>query len=253
MARPSQTTQWKSEMTLEGYRTLLETLLGRGYQARRFAEAKAYRPDLVLRHDLDMSLGAALPLAEIERNAGVIATYFILVRTEMYNPFSLRGLAAVHELAEMGHDIGLHLDASLYDEDLDAGAEAECAALEAITGRPVTFMSFHRPTASLQGLSRKIAGRDHAYRPRYFHEMGYCSDSKGAWHHGHPLEHTAVEQGTALQLLTHPIWWNAGPSETVREKLDRFALRRFDLLRAELARNCQTYPQELRALEPNCD
>jgi hypothetical protein len=36
----------------------------------------------------------------------------------------------------------------------------------------------------------------------------------------------------------------------VREKLDRFALRRFDMFRAELARNCQAYPQEFRALDP---
>ena len=76
-----------------------------------------------------------------------------------------------------------------------------------------------------------------------------CSDSRGAWHHGPPLRHEAVLQSRGLQLLTHPIWWHAAPGETVREKLDRFALQRFDLLRAELARNCESYPQEFLALD----
>ena len=59
-----------------------------------------------------------------------------------------------------------------------------------------------------------------------------------------------MKEGRALQLLTHPIWWDANFGENVREKLDRFALRRFDMFRAELARNCQAYPQEFRALDP---
>ena len=171
-----------ANMTLAAYRALLEALLERGYRARPFDQAEPSRTDLVLRHDLDMSLDAALPTARIEQELGLVATYFILIRTEMYNPFSQRGLAAIKGLTEMGHEVGLHLDASLYDKDLDAGADRECIILEAVTGQPVRFISFHRPGEGLLGLPRQVASRDHAYQPRYFLEMGYSSDSRGGWH-----------------------------------------------------------------------
>ena len=61
-------------------------------------------------------------------------------------------------------------------------------------------------------------------------------------------EHPAVKEGRALQLLTHPIWWTIESGNDVREKLDRFLLRRFDFLRAELASNCSAYPQAFKSL-----
>ena len=61
----------KTEFTLEGYRTLLGALLERGYEARGFDTVKAASPHIILRHDLDMSLEAALPLSRIEAELGV--------------------------------------------------------------------------------------------------------------------------------------------------------------------------------------
>lgn len=244
-----------ADFTLAGYGALLDTLVQRGYEAREYAEADPAKRHLVLRHDLDMSITAAVPVAEIERERGMTATYFVLVRTEMYNPFSRASLHDLRRIAGLGHKVGLHLDASLYADrrSLEAGAAAECASLESLLGMPVSIISFHRPAAELQGDPSPVAGRPHAYQPRFFREMGYCSDSRGAWMHGRPLEHPAVAEGRALQLLTHPIWWASHAHETSREKLDRFALRRFDLLRAELARNCQSYPQQYASLAPESD
>ena len=241
-----------TDFTLAGYRSLMDAFLERGYQAQRFAVADPDNKSLVLRHDLDMSMQAALPIAEIENDMGLTATYFVMVRSEMYNPLSPRCLSALETLTKLDHEIGIHLDASLYTDidALDEAAERECAALEAVTGRPMAILSFHRPAKELQGLERCIAGRRHTYQPHFFNDMGYCSDSRGGWYRGHPLDHPALVEGRALQLLTHPIWWHAAPGESVRDKLDRFTLRRFDLLRAELTRNCEVYPQEFRALDP---
>ena len=242
-----------TDFTLAGYRILLDSLRDRGYEARRYPDSDPAKKHLVLTHDLDMSIQSALAVAEVEHDLGVVATYFVMLRTEMYNPFSQRGLAALNRLVELGHELGLHFDASIYNDDpdiLDEAAERECAALEALTGRPVQFLSFHRPAVRLQGMDRLIAGRHHTYEPRFFSNGAYCSDSRGGWHHGHPLDHPAVAEGRELQLLTHPIWWNAASDDSVREKLDRFALRRFDLIRAELARNCEAYPQAFQALDP---
>jgi hypothetical protein len=200
-----------------------------------------------------MSIDAAIKVAEIEHEINVSATYFVLLRTEMYNAFSSRGKEALLRIAALGHEIGLHLDGSLYENsigDLDQAAALECSMLEKIINQPVRTISFHRPIPSLQGFDKPVGGRRHTYEPAFFIDMGYCSDSRGGWHYGHPLEHAAVANGKSLQLLTHPIWWAAAPGETVRQKLDRFALGRFDLLRAQLAINCDAYPQEFRSLDP---
>jgi hypothetical protein len=241
-----------ADFTLAGYGALLDALTQRGYGARQYGEADPAQRHLVLRHDIDMSITAAVAIAEVEQARGLSATYFVLVRTEMYNPFSRASLRDLRHIVSLGHALGLHLDASIYPDrqSLEAGAAAECAGMESLVETPISVISFHRPTSELHGDPRPIAGRPHAYQPRFFREMGYCSDSRGAWMHGHPLDHPAVSEGRALQLLTHPIWWASHGRETPREKLDRFALRRFDLLRAELARNCQSYPQQFADLAP---
>ena len=110
-------------------------LLDLGYEARSYESAELEKRHLILRHDIDMSLDAALPIAEIESSLGLRAHYFVLVRTEMYNLFSAQADRVLRELAALGHEIGLHFDASLHDvADLDRAAAAECAALELATG-----------------------------------------------------------------------------------------------------------------------
>ena len=230
--------------TLGGYEALVGDLLARGFQARGYADAVPTQPHLILRHDLDMSLDAAQPIAEVESGLNVKSYFFVLIRTEMYNVFSARSVRAIRHLQGLGHEIGLHLDASFYGDavaSLEAGAGVECNVLEQVTGKPVRFISFHRPAESLLGHAELLAGRRHAYEPRFFSEMGYCSDSRGDWYHGHPLSHAAVREHRALQLLTHPIWWVSTESSGAVAKIDQFVSERVDLLQQELAANCEPY------------
>ena len=88
-----------------------------------------------------------------------------------------------------------------------------------------------------------LAGRRHAYQPRTFSEMGYCSDSRGGWHHGHPLEHEAVVAGRALQLLTHPVWWS-GPGAGVTGRLDAVIDARAEAFRRHLQGQIETYRRD---------
>jgi hypothetical protein len=233
-----------SIFSLDSYRDLITELLNRGYKTCDFENAEPDKRHLILRHDIDMSLDAALAIAEIERTLGIKGHYFVLVRTEMYNPFSAAAGKALKKLATLGHAIGLHLDASLYDNDLaalDRAAAEECATLELAAGVRVKTISFHRPVQKLLGYSKPIAGRIHAYQPRFYSEMGYCSDSQGAWRHGHPLENAAVQKRRALQLLTHPIWWVGPPAEDAIARLDHFLANRHEALRREVALNCKPY------------
>ena len=233
------------DFTLVGYRALMQAFKARGYVAVRFEDADPSARHLVLRHDIDMSIEAALAVAEVEAALGLVAHYFVLVRSPLYNPWSAAAAAALSRMALLGHRVGLHFDAALYGDapdSLDSAAGAECAVLEAILAAPVEVISFHRPAKSLQGRAGTLAGRRHAYEPHFFAEMGYCSDSRGAWHYGHPLDHPAVAAGRALQLLTHPIWWN-GVAMSPQRRLDALLAARFGQLDAALARECQIHTE----------
>jgi len=231
-----------SEFTLSGYRSLVEAFLERDYECVGFADASADQKHLILRHDIDMSIAAAAIVARLEADIGVTSTWFVLMRTEMYNPWSSVGRTVLQEISDLGHSIGLHFDASLYEEgELDSACAIECSALEQLLGQPVDLVSFHRPAAALLGADRTVGGRDHVYRPRYFQDIGYCSDSQGNWQFGHPLQSDTVRQARALQLLTHPIWWSRGLAEEPVARLESFAEERVSLLRDELAANCKPY------------
>jgi hypothetical protein len=231
------------EYSLEGYISLLFAFAKREYKAMPLTQIDPGQPHLFLRHDVDMCLDRALIVAEAEAAAGVSADYYVLVRTEMYNVASKAGRSAVRKITELGHRVGLHFDPSgLPDglEVLDREAAVDCAMLEATVGAPVQSISFHRPAPHLQGLQASIAGRPHVYQPRYFADIGYCSDSAGGFHHHHPLEHPSVDAKSALQLLTHPIWW-VDSAASPRAKLDHFLTGKVEMLRQELAANCKVY------------
>ena len=239
-----------SDFTLAAYRDLLTALLDRGYESRSYADAEPQQQHLILRHDLDMSLEAALPIAETERGLGLRACYFVLVRTEMYNLFSARSHDLLRMLTGLGHEIGLHLDASLYGNDaakLQKAAAMECGVLEAAATCSIRTISFHRPAKELLGCADTLAGRPHAYQPRFFSEMGYCSDSQGRWRYGHPLENDAVRRGRALQLLTHPFWWSGAGQGDVSRSFEDLISKRNEVFRRELAANCRPYREILEA------
>ncbi len=229
-----------STFTLAGYRELINTLRGRGYTVRGFADAEPAASHLILRHDIDVGLGPAVAMAEVEAEMGITAAYFVMLRNPLYNPFAER--EHLLRLCGFGHEVGLHFDAALYD-DLEAAAARECHMLEEILEASVSTISFHRPTPALRNNPTDLAGRRHTYQPRLFSEMGYCSDSRGGWHHGEPLAHEAVAAGCALQLLTHPVWWS-GAGERVTERLDGIVEARADAFRRHLKGEIETYRRE---------
>jgi hypothetical protein len=232
------------EFSLPHYGSLLDDLIRRGYRVTTFADADPNAPHLILRHDIDVCIERAVRMAEMEADMAVSSHYFVLMRSGIYNtlePSSLRGLKRILSL---GHQVGLHLDASNYGvsiEELDKGAAFECGVLEAGIENKVSVISFHRPAPSLLGLSDCIAGRIHTYQPKFFTEMAYCSDSRGAWNHGYPLEKEAVKNGSALQLLTHPVWWVDRETLSVVDAIDRIALESDDSLRKWLGETCEPY------------
>jgi len=210
-----------------------------------FKNADPARKHMILRHDVDMTLASAANMAEAEADLGVTSIYFVLIRSDLYNPFSQVGTKHLKHILSLGHEIGLHFDASLYAQnnrdELDNHCALEASLLENLLEQSIGVVSFHRPAKVFQGWDATISGRLHTYHPRFFNEMAYCSDSRGGWFHGHPLELGAVKNGQALQLLTHPIWWDGTPEETALQRLDRLVGNQHASFKDDLAANCQPY------------
>ena len=92
---------------LAHYRELVDAARAGGYRFT-FFDRDPSAGDLLLRHDVDLSLPAAFALAELEADMGASATYFLMTESVFYNLASREGEAAVARLRELGHRVGLH-------------------------------------------------------------------------------------------------------------------------------------------------
>jgi hypothetical protein len=202
---------------LEHYRELLEAARAGGYRFA-FFEGKPGESDLILRHDVDLSLEAAVRMAELEADAGAAATYFLMTESVFYNLASEEGERALARLRELGHRIGLH---AVYPRArLDERFE------------PV--VAWHNPDPDY--MSTPVEGALNVMQEPWFSPATYRSDSNQHWRSGCPHDDLRSGAFPWLQLLTHPEIW-AYPGETMGETmhalLDAERERRVEQLRAD--------------------
>jgi hypothetical protein len=202
---------------LEHYRELLDAARAGGYGFALF-DRDPEPGDLLLRHDVDLSLDAALRVAQLEAEAGARATYFLMPRSVFYNLASEEGVAAIAQLRELGHGVGLH--ATYPNVDLDERFD------------PV--LAWHNPDPDFMRLP--VEGAENVMGDRFFSPERYRSDSNQRWRSGCPHEDLAAGRFDWLQLLTHPeIWVYPGTrmGETMRAMLEEEKERRLDQLAAD--------------------
>jgi hypothetical protein len=202
---------------LAHYRELLEAARAGGYRFAFFDRDPA-PGDLLLRHDVDLSLEAAVELAEMEAGMGASATYFLMTESVFYNLASREGEAAVGRLRALGHRVGLHAvyPRAEVDERFD----------------PV--VAWHNPEPAF--MSASMDGAANAMEPSFFVPGRYRSDSNQRWREGCPHEALAHGDFEWLQLLTHPeIWVYPGATmrETMLSMLDAERERRLEQLAAD--------------------
>lgn len=189
---------------LDHYAELLDAAAAGGYRFARFDHEP--RPgDLFLRHDVDLSLDAALQVARLEQARGASATYFLMTESVFYNLASHEGRAALAELRELGHAVGLH---AVYPN-----AESD--------DRFDRVLAWHNPDPEY--VFEAVDGVVNVMQPPWFTQGRYRSDSNQHWREGCPHEELRAGAFEWLQLLTHPeIWTYAGAKmgETMRSMLD---------------------------------
>ena len=189
---------------LEHYRELLESARAGGYRFATFDGAPA-AGDVILRHDVDLALDAAVRMAELEAEAGAVATYFLMTRSVFYNLASAEGERAVARLRELGHRIGHH---AVYPHiDLDMRFDE--------------VIAWHNPDPDF--MREPLIGAVNVMAEPWFSPDHYRSDSNRHWRSGCPHEALRRADFEWLQLLTHPeIWVYPGESmlETMEAMLD---------------------------------
>lgn len=198
------------QFTTGAYRSLLELLREQRYTFTDYHDEHLDRC-VILRHDVDFRLAPAVSMAEIEAKAGVKSTYFVLLRTNFYNPASADSLAAMRHIQKLGHEIGLHFDETAFP----AGTPEETAAhilyerdiLSAILETPITTVSMHRPSKATLEADLQIPGMVNSYGQTFFHDFKYLSDSRRCWRE--PVEEI-LHSGAfdRLHILTHPFWYH---------------------------------------------
>jgi hypothetical protein len=203
------------DFDLDHYRELLLAAIAGGYRFA-FFDLEPQPGDLLLRHDVDLSLEAALAIAELEAEAGARATYFLMTRSEFYNLASPSGERALQRLRGLGHRVGLHAIWPLVELD----------------ERFDRVVAWHNPDPAY--MREPIEGAVNVMTEPWADV--YRSDSNQHWRRGCPHEELRAGAFEWLQLLTHPeIWVYPGATmrETMLAMLDAERARRLEQLRAD--------------------
>lgn len=162
-----------------------------------------------IRHDIDVCLHRALEMAKFEKEIALQTTYHVMLENPFYKIKS--SLDLVHQIHDMGHEVGLHYDGNargMFDADpltREKDISTACDELSSLIGQEVRSVSFHRPVPELLNGPLRVGGRISGYAAPLF--KWYLSDSKARWREGEPLQSLHNPRSHILQILIHPIWW----------------------------------------------
>ena len=164
------------------------------FSRERLLELFTSAPNAFFRHDIDLSLDAAVKMARFAQVAGVSSTFYVMPRSEFYNVFSHSAARALSEILERGHRLGVHSDA--YARDAEATAERDLALMDyEYPGWFYRMVSFHMPADDV--LWTDFDGFENAYASRW--EGRYLSDSRGR-----PITEPVTDD---MQVSLHPEHW----------------------------------------------
>jgi hypothetical protein len=216
--------------TLAGYRQMLEAALDRGYSFRAFDDPDRARvePVCLLRHDIDADLGAAAVIAEVEAELGVRSTFFVMLRSPVYNLVGRANDRLVRRILDYGHWLGLHYDQGFQPDGqrtVHDWVELEVDVLSRMFGVDVGAVSFHQPGPAVLQNEVKLDGLVNTYDQEDLAGFAYVSDSNMIWRDRPAVELFRSGAHPRLHLLVHPLWWVADePGTTTLQAFDRALL-----------------------------
>lgn len=239
------------KFTYHAYSDLLELLKINGYTFRDYHNYGEAHCCVILRHDIDTSLEQAERLAELEAERGVKSTYFVLLRTDFYNPASQQSQKQLRRILALGHEIGLHFDEVAYGRELSREETVqniikECGLLSALLETEVSTVSMHRPSKATLEADLQIPGIVNSYGRTFFHDFKYLSDSRRRWREP-VLDIIRSGEYDRLHILTHAFWYHGGEesiSETVGSFIRSANRERYAQMRDNITDLASILPEE---------
>ncbi|MBF0312063.1 MAG: hypothetical protein HQK52_01535 [Oligoflexia bacterium] len=200
------------EFSMERYGEILKKAKNFGYWLplvselglTRYPQEKRF---LLIRHDIDVSVSAALEMAEIEYSMGVRSSYYIRLHCPYYNVMDAGTLRKLLMIKSYGHELGLHYESQFFEgmeRNVVEGILNDVEILEKILDLKITSISQHNPSLSLV-YSKLWEKYIDTYHPYFIKEIPYFGDSGRRWREGCVLD--KIGQINQFHILIHPYSW----------------------------------------------
>jgi hypothetical protein len=178
----------------------------------------ADNPEVEWRHDVDFDPGCALQMAQMEHRLGVRATYYVMGRSDSYNPFGPKIRQVFKEIVGHGHTLGMHVDlevnrgALVTTDELRQACDLDWMLFQESDLDMTRRVAFHAPPRSVYW--RDVPGFEHALAPEW--RDRYVADSRGRWRES-PEDKLAAGGPVQLNLHSEWWWWTADLAASVRK------------------------------------
>jgi len=202
---------------LDDYRTLVSSFQRAGYHIRKVSAMSdlSLSRVLFLRHDMDFHLYGVNAMAEVEKDLGCRATYYVLL-TGYCNALCSENAQILRDLAGMGHEIGLHYDLGYYPKDAEQSLDRlkrDTRILGDVIGQPIRTISTHEPYRFPDPFLT-LDGYLHPQDPRFQEGLTFVSDSCRMWRDETLLRCFGSDPPSRVLLTTHPeLWLDASISD----------------------------------------
>ncbi|MDA8937073.1 hypothetical protein N9I22_00175 [Candidatus Pelagibacter sp.] len=217
------------DFSFQHYKEILEIAIKSNYKFLNFEKFTKLNNDLkqddlskqkicLLRHDVDYDFIKNYNLAKIEYDLGVKSTFFLQSSAWEYNCRDKESFKVVKEIVKMGHNIGVHLDISWYEnfsiDKIKDYFERERKLLsDLLEIEVVNIFSYHNPHKFKDLLlNKEIPGLRNTYEPLFFSKIKYLSDSQG-WYEECMCKIFKKSKYPKIQLLTHSYVWDQNPEK----------------------------------------
>jgi len=189
----------------------------------RLTEEYAVRPlsghsepgDLLLRHDVALSVADAVTMAKAEAERGVQGTYCIMLGSPLFNPLDRTQQSRIRDIQSYGHDIGLlvnphdHWETEPSVDEIAELVSKQQDVLDRIVPESSLIVAFHRPPGWVQ--QRTFSEFRNALAPKYTGGLPCITDDARAG------ENSQAESVESAQLVLHPALWMSAESDYDRK------------------------------------
>jgi len=161
--------------------------------------------EIILRHDVDISLKSAFEVAKLEEKLNITSSFFVMVTNPLYNVFTKKNRDYLKEISKRGFEVGLHFDSEVYDDsgDLEDCLDMESEMLGEIVDTKICSVSLHNP---VEGRYLEFKKYNNAYSVG-LSDTNYLSDSRMDFRVKNLYEFVKRATHISIQLLLHPAHW----------------------------------------------